>query len=236
MLLKTNFFVVLALTSYWSTISAQCVQVTPDNKSAFPYKQWSNRCEGFYEAKVGAPSVEVVGFYTGKFDFQYAQDEVLHVSSKASDVQTWSLQAIGIPLNYYYRMDAKLAANGTFEWYTKDVIYPKGISSDFIGVYLWKNEGSKKYYSPVSLQTKYKNDLNDGIVRLVIRISTAVNSIYWKPIGSKEKSIPINKTFSAGEAITIEIPPNMKGNIGIEITAKEKNSGNWVPKKIYLSL
>ncbi len=217
------------------SLVAQCsATVKSDSGSEFPYQHRSNRCEGFYEAQVSAPSIEVVGFYNGQFAFDQKQDEVITISLMREDFSEWNIQAIGIPLDYHYRMDAGFGDGGRLLWSTREVIYPNLIGKKSIGVYAWQKSGNVTYYSPLSVSTKYLNDLSDGGLRLMVRAATSVNEVYWR--SGNESWNRINKNYGAGQSVEIQIPSSDEKELIIEIKMKERSSGSWIPKKVYLKL
>lgn len=234
---KFKLVVILILMTASSIVfraTAQCETVTPDESSDVPYAHRSNRCEGFYEALVGAPSIEVVGFYKGKFDFKTQPDEVLVVTAEISDHQNWKLQGVGIPLDYYYRLDASFGEDGTLEWPVLEVLHPKQIKNNHIGIYAWRIENDRYYYSPVSVKTKQLGDLRDNKLKLLIRAATSVNEVYWRENGSSWNRI--NKTFAAGQAVMIELIASDDEALTVEFKLKERSSGNWISKKLNLKL
>jgi len=106
------------------------------------YGPRGNRCEGFYRSRVAAPTIDVVSVIKGSFKFEWNSDEVIELISPVIRKKTINVQAVGIPVRTYYRMDAQIGPGQTLKWPVRDVIYPQRVYPDKIGVFGWITEKS----------------------------------------------------------------------------------------------
>ena len=55
--------------------------LTPTHNTKVAYKPRGNRCEGEYSAKIGAPSLELVGFTIGIFSYKLERAESIEIKN-----------------------------------------------------------------------------------------------------------------------------------------------------------
>lgn len=221
------------------TTFTQCDgRLRPDDNSMIAYKQRDNRCEGYYIAKVGAPSLQVVGFQKGRLKYDYDnKHEIILVRSTLGD-KTINIRAIGVPLNTYYQMDAQIKPSETFKWPIADVIYPNRLNSGSIKIFGWVGTENDKTYVPVIPDSRSITNTDDNVITLFIRASTDVTKVIWRQsafsngsCGKYGKNKEIEKSYRSGKAIPIPLE-NLAGTVCIEIKARKKNSSHWPRKEI----
>lgn len=237
---RDSFGILLLFLFFFSSIQtdAQCdpALVTFDN-SQVAYNKRGNRCEGTYTSTVSAPGLELVGLTIGKFIYDLKMDEILTITAPFTD-EFLNLRATGIPMKTYYRMDASLSAGEELKWPLKDVIFPKKLSANNIGLVGWTGKGNDKLFVPVLATPKINNSVTDGKIWIVMRSSADVVQAQWRfatiqngqtgPLGEWTRCIPAK--YSSGNPIKIFLPSSIKGIVYIEIAAKDKRSDQWFKK------
>lgn len=109
--LSCLLFLIMMIAVGNKTAYSQCdPEIIPVENQRMAYQERSNdsRCEGFYSQKVAAPALELVGAVKGDFRFKSDRNEVLELSSPVVRDETVYVQAVGIPIKTYYRMDARI--------------------------------------------------------------------------------------------------------------------------------
>jgi hypothetical protein len=233
-------FIVAQILSFVALCQQNCdPNLTPIDDSLYSYHPRENRCEGFYKSKVSAPSIDVVSVLKGYLYYELQQDEVVRISSPVVANKTISARAQAIPLKTYYRMDSTLQPNQTLDWPLKDVIFPRGLSYDHIGLfgfYIWE---SKILYVPLSAKAKGKSS-NDSLVRVIFRSSVDVNDPYYALISSDNMHARgwqlLKGIYRAGNPIVVKIPNSVNGIIALKISAQERFGSRFIERTILIDL
>jgi hypothetical protein len=241
---RNSVGILLLFFSLFSSIrtDAQCDQtLITDNNSQVAYNKRGNRCEGTYTSQVSAPGLELVGLTIGKLIYDLKQDEIVTISSPLTN-EIIKIRATGIPMKTYYRMDASLPEGAKLSWPLKDVIFPKRLSANTIGLVGWTGKDNDKFFVPVLATPKINHSVNDRKIWVLMRSSTDVVQAQWRfatiqngqtgPLGAWTKCIPAS--YSGGNPIKISLPSSLKGKVYIEIAAKDKMSDQWFKKNFRL--
>lgn len=214
---------------------AQCDHtLKPSDNPSVAYKTRGNRCEGTYAAKVGAPSLDVVGFTIGKFSYKLEKSESITIENSYGF--NFFIRASAIPLNTYYRMDASLGKGQTLTWQIKDVLFNLTIPSNSLGVYGWSGTEKEKVFIPVKAVSSTYNPSDDKLY-LLIRPSSKI-------LGVKFRYAQSDHSFSAYETvngasrqlIVIVLPEDLKGQYSIEVAAMLESKSDWVINAYQLSI
>ncbi len=201
------------------------------------YQKRGNRSEGFYAAKVAAPSLDIVGFTKGILYYNLYEENTIKVSTYKVNKKKLTIHAQAIPLKTYYRMDSKIPQGDTLKWPTVDVLVKAQLPSSKIGVLGWFTQENSKTYLLLTVPTNPKIRNNHFIITL--RSSTDVEDVRWRYATIKKhraqkytpwKSVH-KKLHRAGKAIRIILPSQCKGELRIGTAARERNSGRWLQKE-----
>ncbi len=223
-----------------------CLDLTAVDNSTIAYKDRGNRCEGFYESQVSvAGSLNLVGLLLGKRNFDFKKDSVLHISSPRVRNQEVHVQAVGIPMKTYYRLDAWLQPGESLEW-PLDIIRKKHLPLEHIGLF-GQLVAEPDVYVPLALR-------NDGTgtspaaLTLTLRAMVNVGAVQWRqgPLhrqqcgdmsNSKWKSISPawGDYFYSGEAIEVKLPQQDK-DFCIEFATQQKGFGTWLKRLVKVRL
>jgi hypothetical protein len=219
---------------------AQCDQnLHADANSQISYTNRGNRCEGVYTSQVSATGIDLVGLTIGKLVYDLKRDEVITISSPFTNGKI-NIRASGIPIKTYYRMDASLSDTATLVWPLKDVIFPKRISANNIGLIGWKGKGNDQLFVPLRATPKINNSHNDENIWIVFRSATDVTEAKWRyakikngrPEPLSQWTMCNRRSYSGGAPINISLPASINGTIYFEFYARDKRSGEWIPKNL----
>ena len=222
----------------WSLqVFSQCdVTLKPSENATVAYKTRGNRCEGTYSAKVGAPTLDLVGLTIGAFVYKLENTETIKIeNSTGSDI---NIRSSALPINTYYRMDAVLGNGKTLNWEIKDVLFDLKIPSNSLGIYGWTGTQNEKVYIPLKTVSS-SSDLSNKKLYMVIRPNSKVLSVKYryanigKPLSSYQE---INNSFKSGQPIVITLPEGMHGDYMIEIAAMLESGSDWVKKQYKMAV
>ena len=159
-----------------------CDAVVPASGSSIKYAPRENRCEGFYQANVGA-QLELVSLVFGRVDYRVASKVVLRVTvPQAAD--TTHVRGVAIPARTYYQMDAILRRGTELNWPIDAVLAPAGLGPSEIGVFAWSGaEGSRTFY-PVSVQEVGRPAAGMLPVTFAARVPVDVSRVFWRSAAS----------------------------------------------------
>jgi hypothetical protein len=221
--------------------AASCDPVlTPFPGSDLGYASHGNRCEGFYVANVSSESLEVVAVLQGTLRFDWKPDVVLQVSAPNFTQGTVNVRAVAIPLKTYYRMDGTVSPIKTMQWPIEDVVFPGQLTARRLGVYGWVGSENNKMFVPLRVTQKDspKSILSQEDTYIIFRSSVDVDTVLWRYSTvqdnqcakyvewQQQDAAPVN----AGWPVTITLPqlPGKKGDLCLEIAAKEKDNDEWL--------
>jgi hypothetical protein len=233
-------FLVFALTIP-SVQAASCDPVlAPFPGSDLGYASHGNRCEGFYVANVSSESLEVVSVLQGTLLFDWKPDVVLQVSAPNFTQGTVNVRAVAIPLKTYYRMDGTVSPEQSMQWPIEDVVFPGKLTAQRLGVYGWVGSENDKTFVPLRVTQKEgsKSVPSQENTYLILRSSVDVDTVLWRystvqrnrcsKFGEwqEQNAAPVN----AGWPVTITLPKLSvkKGDLCLEIAAKEKDNDEWL--------
>ncbi|CAK8711084.1 hypothetical protein H206_03633 [Candidatus Electrothrix aarhusensis] len=222
-----------------SSVSAEklpCLNLTAVDNPAIAYTQRDNRCEGFYQSPVAAESLTLVSLLYGRLEFDANSNECLHVIVPQAIRQQVHVQAVGIPLKTYYRMDAWVQPGQDFTW-PLDIIGKMRLTPASIGL-LGKTIADLEAYTPLALG-------NQAPLNLILRSSVDVRTVLWRissmnegqcgqPDKKWEKIEPSwGEQFFSGEGIQLSLP-EQRENFCIEFAAQTVGSASWL--KLFLKI
>lgn len=225
--------------------AASCDPVlTPFPGSDLGYASHGNRCEGFYVANVSSESLEVVSVLQGILLFDWKPDVVLQVSAPNFTQGAVNVRAVAIPLKTYYRMDGTVAPLQSLQWPIEDVVFPGRLTAQRLGVYGWVGSKNDKTFVPLRITQKdsSKSIRSQENTYLTLRPSVDVDAVLWRYSTVKNNrcsrfvewqehnTAPVH----AGWPVTITLPElsGKKGDLCLEIAAKEKNNDEWLKLQI----
>jgi hypothetical protein len=225
--------------------AASCDPVlTPFPGSDLGYASHGNRCEGFYVANVSSESLEVVSVLQGILRFDWKPDVVLQVSAPSFTQGTVNVRAVAIPLKTYYRMDGTVAPRQTMQWPIEDVIFPGQLTAPRLGVYGWVGSEKDKTFVPLRVTQKdgLKSKQSQANTHLILRSTVDVDTVLWRYSTVKrnrcsrfvewqeQNTAPVNAGWPV--TITLPEPSGKKGDLCLEIAAKEKDNDEWLKLQI----
>lgn len=221
---------------------------TTDKKDELAYRRFSNRCEGFYGAKVANPAFKVVGLTIGSVTYNMDAAEIIKISVPNHRKRTIRIRAEAIPSKTYYRMDAILVGDQKLEWPIKDILLkrPEELASGKIAVIGWIGKGGKKVFVPLLAESSTISSGRDRQVHLYISASSDLADFKWRAIMSaNDRSIPPgswndpldgNRPVRTGQSIIIQLTQNATGLMDVELAARIKNTRGWITHFIKLDL
>ena len=186
----------------------------PSDNAQVAYKPRGNRCEGTYIAKVAAPSLDVVGFTKGMFNYKLDKSEVITIENTSGS--NIFIRASALPLNTYYRMDAALEKNTAFKWMVKNVLFNLNIPSNSLGIYGWKGSEKQKIFVPVKpVSSSYKPDKK---YYLIIRTSANVLEVKYRYASGADFSSyqSVGGKARAGQPIVIVLLKTLMAHIQLK--------------------
>ena len=214
----------------WRTVAfCQCdTSLKPSDNAAVAYRPIGDRCEGAYIAKVGAPTLDIVGFTVGVLAYKLDKNETIKIeNTTGADL---NVRSSALPINTYYRMDALLPNGKTLDWAIKDVLFDLKIPAGSLGVYAWKGAGKEKVYIPVKpVSSVYVN--TDKSYYLVVRPNARVLGVKYRYalVGESLNTYQeVNKTFKSGQAISLSLPQNLHGAYLVEVAAMLESGTDWI--------
>lgn len=220
--------------------------VTPIANWALQYRPRVNRCEGFYEAEIGASTLEIVGLTHGRFSYALEPGEHVHLSCPLVNDVPVHVRAVGVPLRMYYRMDTNLEPTQSVAWPLDDVVWPQRIPSHDLGILAWLredgDEGAAKIYVPVLAATPDSPVEADDQINLCVRSAVDVEAIQWRiqeqcegeAQGRSDWVVADRPVSLAGRSIRILLPLGDSGRICVEVAARNRFTDEWLMLKLIL--
>lgn len=221
--------------------------ITPVENWALQYRVRGERCEGFYTAEISSGgALEIVGLTHGVFTYPLEEGVVVELSCPLLDEVAAHIQAIGIPLKMYYRMDAEILAGQSVDWLLDDVVFPQQIPSDDIGLLAWmiveNDDGSSTVLVPVLATAAEVDDPLDAPLSLYVRASVDVEAVQWRMSERSEDTCGVmgswmtvpRSSYLAGNPIRIELPIFETDQICVEVAARNQVTGDWLKQLVVL--
>lgn len=218
---------------------AQCSQLrsTPDGLG-YKLRNNSTRCEGLYESNVSGESLQIVSLLEGPLVFGANPDIVLKVSPALNTGMNVHVRAVPVPLKTYYRMDAELQPNTVLSWPVRDVLSRIGLSSSTLGVYGWIGGENDPIFIPLRVTPGGQARQAQGNVILGVRSSVSIDRASWRWANVENNQCSVFGGWQdigvSGNTTLMKIPlTNVNSHyICVEVQAKERNSGSWLPPLI----
>lgn len=225
------FLLILFLT-YGEAVNAQCDKSLKPEETIRGYTARSSvRYEGFYISKVSSGSLNIVGVTLGKFRFKCDANEMLNVSSPIVKDEVVNIQAVGIPLKTYYRMDAVIDQNGSLTWPVGDVLYPAGLQYKNIGVFGWIGSRKNKTYVPIEIASSMLSTTEETSIYVYLRASIDVMNVRWRFANVLEDGTcakadawirPKKQKYRSGDRIVCKVPYGITGEVCITVKAESQ--------------
>ena len=175
----------------WAVSCDSSVSAQP-GRTGYAPRRGDDRCEGLFISPVGAPPVEIVSFTRGELGFDTTKVDRLIVSLAADDsAGSVHVRAVGVPVSIFYRMDADLVPGQTLTWPLGDVVKPRKLRRDQLGIFAFSRTGSSGIvYMPVSIMPAVMAPQTADTVRVVLRSSVDLNKPEWRfmPTGQSDTS------------------------------------------------
>ncbi|WP_339136637.1 MAG: hypothetical protein WGN25_02020 [Candidatus Electrothrix sp. GW3-4] len=219
-----------------SSVSAQkklpCLNLTAVDNPSIAYTQRGDRCEGFYQSPVSAESLSLVSLLYGRLDFDGHHNDSIQIVAPQIKTQQVHIQAVGIPLRTYYRLDAWIQPGEKLTW-PLNVIDKMQLRLTDIGL-LGQPVAEAKFYTPLMVGDQAIAPLN-----MILRSSVDVQTLLWRRSEMNERQCAQHKGewqniepvwgdyFFSGEAILLSLP-DQADNFCIEFAAQTKGSGSWL--------
>jgi hypothetical protein len=231
------FLSVIVLTiTFQELLYAQCdkeLRSAESEKTGYRIRS-RNRCEGFYESDVSSGSLNIVSVTQGKFKFKLDSNEMITVSPIVNN-KTVNIRAVAIPLRTYYRMDAQLDPKTNLKWPVADVLYPKKLKDNKIGVFGWIGDQREKVYVPLKVTSSMLHDDNNNRdIYVYLRASVDVINMSWRiaDLSSDNFCSKAGKwikskrgKYNEGTKILCKITADdVKGSVCIQVKADAKDS------------
>ena len=219
--------------------------VNADSNPAIAYKQRGQRCEGFYESPVGAESLSLVSLLYGRLEFGENNNEELHIIVPQTVKQQVHIQAVGIPLKTYYRLDTWVQPGQRFTW-PLGIVGKMMLSLDNIGLF-GMSVAHPEIHVPLVLEDNFSPS---APLNITLRASVDVGAVRWRmspmddegqcgtPQNNKWDDIKPDwgDRFLGGTGITLSLP-KQRENFCIEFATQPAGLGKWLKllSKILLS-
>lgn len=224
--------------------TGQCASLRTEAGSPLNYRRRDNRCEGMYVADVATNVIELLSFTQGDLSYDLKPGVKLLVSA-ADHAGPLNIRAVAKPPSTHYQMDAVLEAGATLTWPVADVLLPEGLNADRVGIYGWRGREREKTFVPV--QVKVQGSREAGFQRpsifLSIRPSFDTELVKWRWAAENQGACSVygawnsavHSLLDAGQPVKLVLR-NLKGQVCIQVEAKESDSNDWSLMKIQAEL
>jgi hypothetical protein len=218
-----------------------CEPLKPIPGSSSQYKNRGNRCEGLYEEDMGAKSLALISLTLGTISYPLQRGTKLQLTVP-SENETVHVRAVPKPVNVAYEMDAVLKSGASLTWPVDDVLLPEALTAQQIGVFSWRDVGSRVVYAPVRVQREGAKESINSAITLTLRPSFDAQVVKWRLARAPSWSCEVPGPWSdvdrvpvdAGETIIINIPSNA-GPHCLDVAA-QGSSTDWVTITLLLDL
>ncbi len=225
----------------------ECERLKPADNPDISYqlREAGTRCEGFYRSNVGHANLEVVSLLYTPLQYDLSKDKALHIRSPKIKTSAVLIQAIGIPLKLYYRMDAQIAPGKSLHWPLM-LLKQEKIQARSLGLFGRLAHSSKVF---VPLQVQRDGELQKPVsqtLTLSLRSSVDVEQLRWRYASVRannchtwhdwiEVSPPYGRRFRSGRAMNLTLP-SMKGQqMCVEVAAQSRNE-EWLKQLLRIQL
>lgn len=212
-----------------------CLNLTPVQNPVIAYKLRGNICEGFYQASVSAGSLDLVSLLHGQLTFTPGQNTPLCITSPDVHKQAIHVQAVGIPLKTYYRLDAVLQPGGTLNW-PLNIVNGMSVRPEQIGLF-GQLADDKDSYVPLAVTGAAAAPA--APLNLILRSSVDVSIVKWRQNAMRGTQCDLSQSewqsitpdfggrFFAGQPIALSLP-QQQNNFCIEFAAQNADFADWL--------
>jgi hypothetical protein len=205
----------------------------------FGYRGRDGRCEGYYQAPVSS-KLELVSLTVGRIRYKLEKGIRIEVRApfmKSDTSGILHVRATALPLREYYRMDGTMRPTGVFGWPVEEVLVPKGVGENRLGVLAWILEGDDKRFVPVEVLSRDMPppEKTQPAIHLMVRSPLQIEGLVWRSYpeggGGQPNLLKWHKIVTtpqrAGEVFTILLPRVSAGVVNVDIQAKAVNRDQW---------
>ena len=205
------------------------------------YRERGNRCEGLYRALVSQNDFQVVSFTVGKLKYKPDSAEIIKLSLPFATQNPIQILGAGIPLDLYYRMDAQLLPNQTFQWNSAAILIQHERTKSYRNIGVLGYEGSENDPTFIPLKVTTSLSRNDLKSYLKLVASTRISQVRWKirnhPTYGTFQLLKNGLPFRKGKPITIELPQTLESGVyTVDVEGKEYNGTEKVFKRLQIKI
>jgi len=218
----------------------RCKDVIAVSDSTITYKDRGNRCEGFYQSMVSVGSLDLVGLMVGgELAYDLEKDENISISSPLVRKLEVHVQAIGIPMKTYYRLDGWLQSGVSLDW-PLAIIKKKHLSDRDIGLF-GQLVATPEIYVPLAV---VGGSSGSSQITLTLRPVEDVGAIHWRlgTLNGLECGDMSNakwqlhkptsgEQFFSGEPISVNLQ-EQRTDFCIEFAARPEDCGIWLKRLV----
>ncbi len=223
----------------------KCDAVRPLPGSPSSYKNRGNRCEGLYVADVGAHSIDVVSFTSGRLTYDIGSKMSLRVSA-SSQAPAVNIRAVAIPPRTYYRMDTVLRSGLPLIWPVADVLLPEKLTDNRIGIFAWTGTENSKTFVPARVAPDKAGQRSPRLnpILLTIQLSFDAEAIKWRWARVQGGRCAAFDQWqdAAGQAVKASRPVQINlqrvpARFGcVEIAARSRDKNEWATLPIRVEI
>lgn len=215
-------------------------------QSADGYRLRTNddRYEGLYKLQVGAPLLDVVSVTQGAISYELSDKGKLYITApRLTAYKEIGISGNSFKLDWNYRLDALLKANTTKTVPMKEVLRPRSIYADNLGVFGYIGEPqAPTLYVPVSVTTVQSKSAGPDMVQIVLLPGTRLDKMNWqfapatqgKCQNYRPGKLPSGTgRFAALVPIMLELPfghnnePAYSSEVCVEVNYQAAGSSEW---------
>lgn len=241
MLILISIFISLTLIARNSTSEDMCDRSLKPSKGNYGYVKRNNRCEGMYERKVKiSETLDIVRVIRGNIQYELKDRVIIEVIGPHQPPlpnEFIRVRAIALPRRTYYQMDARLE-NNRLLWPAGEVLVHFHLYAYRIGVFGWIGSEEEKIFIPVQVIQR-GNTASDSSEAITIRTAEDIEALKWRfHVEGQPPQLPyvwrdvIKNPLQAGDIADITLPDGPPKVLKVEITAKKKQSNDWLNRTI----
>lgn len=210
--------------------------VKPDESEPGYRYQWresAKLCEGLYIAQVGG-NLQIVSLLIGELLFDPEHSSIKVSTPKFLSLeQSVRIQAVAIPLETYYRMDALIPAGNSLLWPLNTVVKPVGLVAEQIGIYGWIERDAEKIFIPIEASPlEDPRRISDEPLIVKVRADVDIETLVWR-VSEKNAEQTQWQVFDkvpvrAGKPVSLQLPISTSLSSRVEVAAKQRNSDKWM--------
>ena len=174
--------------------SAQdCEALSPvEGPSGYQAREASRRCEGMFAARVSGGGINLVSFTAGPLRWDIKTDRALTIApANWLPTDGTRLQAVGIPVGLYYRLDAVMASGAPLRVPLDAVLRPEHIDPEDIGIYALRAvPGRSPQYLPVRVMADRSPPTAESGLIVTLRPSDPISAVRFRLVAAGAEPPP----------------------------------------------